>query len=144
MFSFFNPQKLCKWVDPHLQKEQSLPTDKKMLTTVWMLGNKAAFQRIADIFGLNKGSLYRVVMDFCKALTSISSDDIKWPEKSNQRKYTEDLSSRLGLPGVVGAIDGTHIAIPGPLGDGHRNSYISRKGFPNIQLQVECNTQSTI
>ena len=40
------------------------------------------------------------------------------------------------MPGVIGAIDGTHIKIPGP--SEHRDAYISRKGVPSMQLQVVC------
>lgn len=40
------------------------------------------------------------------------------------------------MPGVIGAIDGTHVQIPGP--SEHRDAYINRKGFPSVQLQVVC------
>jgi len=33
---------------------------------------------------------------------------------------------KTGFPGVIGAVDGTHIAIPGP--SQYRSSYINRKG----------------
>lgn len=36
---------------------------------------------------------------------------------------------------MVGAIDGTYIEIKGPDGE-HRASYICRKGFPAIHVQV--------
>jgi hypothetical protein len=42
----------------------------------------------------------------------------------------------IGMPGVVGAIDGTHIAIPGPTQ--HQENYINRKGFHSIVAQVVC------
>ncbi|XP_076075806.1 uncharacterized protein LOC143046535 [Mytilus galloprovincialis] len=42
----------------------------------------------------------------------------------------------VSMPGVVGAIDGTHIAIPGP--NQHHENYINRKGFHSIVAQVEC------
>lgn len=40
------------------------------------------------------------------------------------------------MPGVVGAIDGTHIVIPGPTQ--HQENYINRKGFHSIVAQVVC------
>ena len=42
----------------------------------------------------------------------------------------------IGIPCLIGAIDGTHINIPGP--SEHRDAYINRKGFPSMQLQVVC------
>ena len=42
----------------------------------------------------------------------------------------------MGLPGVMGAIDGTHIPIKAPR---HRHEqYINRKGFFSVQLEVIC------
>ncbi|XP_033729019.1 putative nuclease HARBI1 [Pecten maximus] len=49
-----------------------------------------------------------------------------------------DFFTRSGFPGVVGAVDGTHIPIPGP--SSHRDSYINRKSFPSIQLQADCDS----
>ena len=40
-----------------------------------------------------------------------------------------------GFPGVVGAVDGTYIKIPGLQGE-HRDAYICQKGFPAMHLQV--------
>ena len=40
------------------------------------------------------------------------------------------------MTGVVGAIDGTYIAIPGPTQ--HQENYINRKGFHSIVAQVVC------
>lgn len=37
---------------------------------------------------------------------------------------------------VVGAIDGTHIVIPGP--NQHQENYINRKGYHSIVVQVVC------
>ncbi|XP_039308183.1 putative nuclease HARBI1 [Solenopsis invicta] len=43
----------------------------------------------------------------------------------------------LQFPGVIGAIDGTHIKIIAP--KDRSESYINRKGYHSIQLQVVCN-----
>jgi len=41
---------------------------------------------------------------------------------------------KTGLPGIVGALDGSHIRLAScPRGD---TDYINRKGFPSMQLQV--------
>jgi hypothetical protein len=51
----------------------------------------------------------------------------------------EGFHKRCGMPGVVGAIDGTHIPVPAPTSE-HRASFINRKGFSSIQLQVVCDS----
>lgn len=45
-------------------------------------------------------------------------------------------SHRCNFPGVVAAVDGTHIKIPGP--SNFRDAYINRNGVPSMQLQVAC------
>jgi hypothetical protein len=55
-------------------------------------------------------------------------------------KMPRTRQEMCGMPGVVGAIDGTYI--PGP--SDHRSSYINRKGYPSMQLQVVCNSQLTV
>jgi hypothetical protein len=44
---------------------------------------------------------------------------------------------KLLLTGIIGAIDGTHIAIKSAL---HQNSYINRNGYHSILLQGVCDT----
>ena len=62
-------------------------------------------------------------------------DVIKWPERHQLQQMAERWQRRAGFPGVVGAIDGTYIKIPGPR-DETRDSFICRKGYPAMQLQV--------
>jgi hypothetical protein len=41
-----------------------------------------------------------------------------------------------GFPGVMGAIDCTHVRIQGP--SEYENNYINKKGFPSINVQAVC------
>lgn len=44
------------------------------------------------------------------------------------------IERRFGFPGMIGAVDGTHISIAAPHDNPH--SYINRKGVHSIQTQV--------
>ena len=45
-----------------------------------------------------------------------------------------DFQLQSGIPGIIGALDGTHIRLySAPKGD---RDYFNRKQFPSIQLQV--------
>lgn len=46
----------------------------------------------------------------------------------------EAIRQLYGFPGVIGAVDRTHVKIAVP--KEHSDSYINRKGFHSIQLQV--------
>ena len=99
--------------------------------------NLESFRSVSDRFGMNKGSLHRIVMSVCRTLTSLRGDVICWPTTNGQlQSIAQDFEEVGGMPGVIGAIDGTHIKIPGP--SEHRNAYINRKGVPSMQLQVVC------
>ncbi|WAR08532.1 HARB1-like protein [Mya arenaria] len=55
-------------------------------------------------------------------------------------QVAEGFSARCGVPGIVGAVDGTHVPVPGPRSQ-HRASFINRKGYPSIQMQVVCDSK---
>lgn len=79
-------------------------------------------------------------MQTCQALTTLNSEVIKMPQSRAQFQSTADgFKARCGIPGVIGAIDGTHMAVPG-LRSEHRASYINRKGYPSVHLQVVCDS----
>ena len=91
---------------------------------------------MADRFDLWKGSLHRVCTEVCSALVFMQKEYIQWPKGAEMHSIADGYKSKTGFPGVVGSVDGTHIAIPGP--KDHRDSYINRKGYPSMQLQVVC------
>ena len=65
---------------------------------------------------------------------------IKFSETRQQMKAAaEGFQQRCGMPGIIGAVDGTHVPVPGPTTE-HRASFINRKGFPSMILQVICDS----
>lgn len=61
---------------------------------------------------------------------------IKWPKDAHAIRTVKGFQLRCGFPGVIGAIDGSHIPISKP--KFMPNSYINRKKFPSIVLQGVC------
>ena len=59
---------------------------------------------------------------------------IKWPTGQKLIDTIDAFERMKGFPGVVGAIDGTHIPIKAP--KENPNDYINRKFFHSIQLQA--------
>ncbi|XP_066590826.1 putative nuclease HARBI1 [Prorops nasuta] len=64
---------------------------------------------------------------------------IKWPTREEIIIISESFKRHKGFPNIVGAIDGTHIKIAAPKSD--PESYINRKGFHSMQLQVVCDNK---
>ncbi|CAG2198528.1 unnamed protein product [Mytilus edulis] len=59
---------------------------------------------------------------------------ISWPDHQEQQDIAVQFQLQSQLPGVIGALDGTHIRISGAIGGDV--DYINRKGFPSVQLQI--------
>ena len=66
---------------------------------------------------------------------------IKWPPGKTLRNTTIKFEDMKGFPGVVGAIDGTHIPIKAPIEN--PNDYINRSfplcsvSKPNLSISIK-------
>ena len=108
--------------------------EKRLLATLWLLANKESFRSVADRFGMSKGNLHYVMISTAHALTDKRRQVFKWPHVTEMQRTAEAWQSSKNFPGIIGAIDGSYIPIPGPGED--RDAYICRKGFPAMHLQV--------
>ncbi|XP_045106663.1 putative nuclease HARBI1 [Portunus trituberculatus] len=135
---FLGRIEVCRLLAPHLPAK-IIPVSKEVLVTLWLLGNIESFRGVADRFDLGKSSLHRVLFQVCNALKAIRGTLIAWPTRDQLPQLADDFFRRTNMPGVIGAIDGTHIPIPGPSHE--RQAYINRKGFPSIQLQAVCDAK---
>ncbi|XP_033727611.1 putative nuclease HARBI1 [Pecten maximus] len=66
--------------------------------------------------------------------TGLKHNYIAWPTYERQRDISQSFEDKYNFPGIVGALDGTHIPIVNC--PGGQNDYINRKGFASIQLQL--------
>lgn len=109
-----------------------------VLITLWTIANQEPFRSIGDRFGLSRGNTHTIFMDTCKLICQLQNTYIKWPTGDNFRRDVavfNNLRGRHSFPNVIGCVDGTHIAIRGPVND---NSYYNRKGYNSMLLQVIC------
>ncbi|XP_052276849.1 putative nuclease HARBI1 isoform X2 [Dreissena polymorpha] len=131
---------LCREVAPSMQRERSMTVNTRLLATIWMLSNKECYRSVADRFGISKGTLHLTVIQTCQTLSNLKDKYIKFPEARREMlSLAEGFRVRCGFPGVVGAVDGTHIPIPAPISE-FRASFINRKGLSSMQLQVVCDS----
>lgn len=88
-------------------------------------------------FDVGKATAWRAVKRVVKAICKLRSNFIQWPTEQEAFYTSNRIERRYKFPGVLGAVDGTHIKIPSPKRDSQ--SYINRKGVYSIQLQVSRN-----
>lgn len=69
-----------------------------------------------------------------KALVKLAPLFITWPEGNRVEEVMKGFAATSAFPGVIGAIDGTHINIRAP----HVNPecYVNRKKHHSMHLQV--------
>ena len=119
-------QELCVRIAPAMT-DRSLSVQTKLLATLWTLSTPESFRSIGDRFDMGKSTLHKVFKETCSALCGLCHELIKMPATATEMSTVSDgFLNKTGFPGVIGAVDGTHIPIPGP--SDHRSSYINRKG----------------
>ena len=95
---------------------------------------------IARRFKLSQATVSRCIAAFVKALSSKVNDFVVFPRSDEAiRRAKLSFYDVAHMPGVVSAIDGTHVPIPSPSTDGHQ--YRCRKGYPSINVQLACDAE---
>ncbi|KAK2727594.1 putative nuclease HARBI1 isoform X1 [Artemia franciscana] len=122
-------------------QNQTRPTsrcspNKMLLITLWILATPESYRSVGCRFGVCKKTVFKVIRRTIDAIYEMASTTIKWPGATEAQNIISANSSTAGFPGVLGAIDGTHIPIRTP--QHSSGTYINRKGFHSLQLQVVC------
>jgi len=92
-----------------------------------------------DIFGLHKSSVSRIVARVSRAIASLRPLFIQFPAGRKANTVQREFFEIAGIPGVVGAIDCTHIPIRSPGGQ-QAELFRNRKDFFSINVQVSWNS----
>ena len=85
--------------------------EKDLMMLLWYLGTQETVRSISDRFGVQESTfilhnrrLLDVFSDLCKKFE-------KWPNNEEKQEIMPNFEDISGLPGVIGAIDRTHISI---------------------------------
>ncbi|KAJ8911891.1 hypothetical protein NQ315_012305 [Exocentrus adspersus] len=109
---------------------------------LWFVGHQtASFRDVADRFNISISSLFRIIKRLTEYVSNLAPQTIYWPTAQERNVIERDFRQN-GFPGVIGAIDGSHIKIDIPAVD--PDSYLNRKGYHSIQMQVVCDSKKKI
>jgi len=115
----------------------AIPNKLKLIVCLKYLATGESVRSLSLMFNLSKKTICKCIHETCEVLNSLSGEFVKFPEIiEHQNKVKADFANYSGFPGVIGAIDGTHIAIKRPRQDEH--IYVNRKGFHSLNVQVVC------
>lgn len=117
---------------------EQLSVDKKVLLAVRYFASQETVNQLADRFGVTVDSVLKARRQTCRGLISLANTFIKWPSRYERQVIAESFNSHgaYSFPGIIGAIDGCHIAIEAP--SENPNAYFNRKRFHSIILQGVC------
>ncbi|KAG0423796.1 hypothetical protein HPB47_000440 [Ixodes persulcatus] len=96
---------------------------------------------VGDRFGLSKSTVCRVVHRVGLAILTHSPNFVSWPTEKKALHIISGFEAKAGFPGVLGAIDGSHIVCKGLQGK-DAQSYINRHGLPSVLLQAICDHEA--
>lgn len=92
------------------------------------------YQGVADQLGIGNSTACDCVHECVRAIRKMMYGIyIRLPTIMEAQQNMENWRQQCGVPGIVGALDGTHIAIAKPLKDGQ--DYFNRKSFYSINVQ---------
>ncbi|KAF2891813.1 hypothetical protein ILUMI_14360 [Ignelater luminosus] len=114
--------------------------DKGCMIMIWYLGNLESLRSVVNRFCISKSTCWAVLYRMCKLLLEINSHHqiIAWPSQAKAKTIIGKFKRRCGMPGIIDAVDGTHIRINAP--KEHHCSYINRKNYHSILLQGVCDS----
>ncbi|KAF4528919.1 hypothetical protein B566_EDAN012619 [Ephemera danica] len=117
---------------------KSIAPDKQFLIALWIFGTPDSYRSVADRFDVGRNTALRCVRRVTDALCTLSMTYIVWPTGHQVAGVVQDFQASQGFPGVVSAIDGSHIPILGPRED--KEAYRNRHDRLSINLQACCDS----
>jgi len=118
----------------------SIPVETKALTFLSYLRSGSFQWSLGTLSGISQSSASRTINSCCDHLISLARDSINFPsilEKRIENKLKFFELSGYKLQGIIGVVDGTHIAIKAPRED--EFAYVNRKQQHSINCQVVAN-----
>lgn len=92
---------------------------------------------------LAQQTMSRVLDEVCQAIEIIAPGWVKFPTSPAEKEQKKlNFMRAFEFPGVLGCVDGTHIAITQPFHDEHL--YFNRKGFYSKNVQIICDSDLLI
>lgn len=111
-----------------------LEPKKNIYMYIWYISNTITFRQVAVLFGVCKSTAWMAVNRATHFLISIGHEFLRWHQGSEFQTIAEQFELKAGIPGVIGAIDGTHIIIKAP--QNSRVCYYDRNKNFSIAMQA--------
>lgn len=98
---------------------------------------------MGDTAGVSKATVSRIVHRVSVAIAALRPLYISFPRVEEQREVMQGFFEGARFPGVLGALDCTHIPIQSP-GHARGEIYRNRKGYFSLNIQTVCDSELLI
>lgn len=116
------------------KRSMALSVEQQILISLKLLAT-GSFQKVAkDYVNVSQPTVSRCLDRFVNALLPLAPQYIYMPNENEIANIKRKFYDVKRFPGVIGAIDGTHIAMIAPRS--HEHLYVCRKGFHSLNVQV--------
>ena len=124
-------------IAPHNDRGKPIPADIQLLLALRFYATGTFQLACGDLTYISQPSASRIIKRVSEAIARLKNNYIAFPEGELLNDTKRDFWRIGEFPGVVGAIDCTHIKIVCPGGD-NAELFRNRKGFFSINVQVVC------
>jgi len=132
------------WLLFHSERNDKLMPMNQLLIALRFYATSTFQLVIGDPFGVSNATVCRVVHRVTRAIARLRPKYVKFPTTEKERRDTMHGFYQISrFPGILGAIDCTHIPIQSP-GGNDAEIYRNRKGYFSINVQLVCDTQNYI
>ncbi|CAI6356221.1 unnamed protein product [Macrosiphum euphorbiae] len=126
-------------------RKSAISIERKVLTALRFFASGSYQQDIGEnrASSLSQPSVSKCIAEVCDTLNmpNIFNKHVRFPSSLNELNHIrQEFTNVYGIPGVIGIIDCTHVAIVPPKADGPypEHIYVNRKNYHSINVQLIC------
>ncbi|XP_064467971.1 putative nuclease HARBI1 [Ornithodoros turicata] len=131
---FFITSLVALDIEPATRRSQSLPSSLQVLLTLQFLATGNFLITAGDVVNVHEATACRVVHRVVAALCKRVGKFVRWPRGEEIARAQHQFYQLASFPGVVGAVDGTHVRIQAP--SAHETAFVNRKNYHSINVQL--------
>ncbi|XP_027207174.2 uncharacterized protein [Penaeus vannamei] len=121
----------------HDGRGAAVPSHIRLLITLRWMTTGGLQLAIADDFEVSQQFLSTCVKETLQSIASNFHRYVQFPDSQAIQAVSQQFQDIAGFPGVLGAIDCTHIPIESPGGE-RAEEFICKKGFFSLNVQGVC------
>jgi hypothetical protein len=143
-FSKENAASLIRQILPFMtdkhNRGNNLPAHHRILIALQWLSTGNYLWNLRAVVGCSKTTAWRCVWEFIDAATceAMVREWLSWPTGEDVNEHTSFFEHKYHLSKILGVVDGTHIAILAPTSSPYEKTYVNRKLFHSLNVQITC------